>query len=303
MVEHWRKIGFAPTEFMLDDDLDTENDVEIKDSDKFTPQKKELTEKETTRFTGIILKNLPIALPDKDIIEVLIEAGAPTASNFQIHRPEGAHKASAEINNLDSQECKNIIDQLQGKIINGNKVFCRGSSDLHTPKKNENEEANNDPEKDGNNATYSIPNEPTLTNTKTKGNLNTSNNEEQTPTTTNIEGQNPTKPTVQTIPGLPAEALSLTKSQIKKMKKNSKMKSAKNSPQLDSLDPATQKALAQYNLSEFDFDDSEEDSKSNDSKVSVNDIVDKLEKREEKKRGRSSPGNDERKTRHKSVAL
>ena len=129
------------------------------------------------------------------------------------------------------------------------------------------------------------------------------NHEDQTITKLNIKEQSPTKLTVQTIPGLPAEALSLTKSQIKKMNKNSKIKSAKNSPQLESLDPATQKALAQYNLSEFVFDDSKEDSKSNDNKVSVNDIVDQLEKREEKKRGRSSPGNDERKTRHKSVAL
>ena len=196
MVEHWRKIGFAPTEFVLDDDLDTENDAEIKDSDKCTSQKNELTEEETTRFTGIILKNLPIALPDRDIIEVLIEAGAPTTSNFQIHRPEGALKASLEINNLDSQECRNIIDRLQGKIINGNKVFCRGSSDLHTPKKNEKEEANNDSEIDGN-ETYSIPNK----------NLNSLNHEEQTLTTPNIEEQSPTKHTVQTIPGLPAEAL------------------------------------------------------------------------------------------------
>ena len=27
MVEHWRNIGFAPTEFTLDKDLNTENDV------------------------------------------------------------------------------------------------------------------------------------------------------------------------------------------------------------------------------------------------------------------------------------
>ena len=60
MIEHWKNIGFAPTEFTLDEDIDTENDVEIKDSDKFTPRRKELTEKETTRFTVIILKNLPI---------------------------------------------------------------------------------------------------------------------------------------------------------------------------------------------------------------------------------------------------
>ena len=132
MVEHWRNIGFAPTEFTLDEDLDTENDVEVKDSSKFTPQKNELTEEETARFTGIILKNLPIALSDKDINEVFNEAGAPTTRDIQISRPEGALKASAEINNLDSLECKKIIDYFQGKIIHGNKVFCRGSSDLHT---------------------------------------------------------------------------------------------------------------------------------------------------------------------------
>ena len=71
MVEHWKSIGFAPTEFTLDEDIDTENDVEIKDSEKFTPKKIELSEEEIGRLTGIILKNLPIALPDKDILEVL----------------------------------------------------------------------------------------------------------------------------------------------------------------------------------------------------------------------------------------
>ena len=162
MVEHWRNIGFAPAEFVLDEDLDTENDIEIKDSGKFTPQKNELKEEETKRFTGIILKNLPIALPDKDIIGVLIEAGAPSTSNLQIHRPEGALKASAEINNLGSRECMKIIDQLQGKVINGNKVYCRGSSDLHTPKKNEEEKANDDSETD----------EPSPTNLKSKESTN-----------------------------------------------------------------------------------------------------------------------------------
>ena len=156
MVKHWKNIGFAPTEFTLDEDLDTENDAEIKDSSKFTPQKNELTDEETARFTGIILKNLPIALSDKDINEVFNEAGAPTTRDIQIIRPEGALKASAEINNLDSMECKKIIDYFQGKVIHGNKVFCKGSSDLHTPKKNEKEDAIKDPEFE-NNASNSIP--------------------------------------------------------------------------------------------------------------------------------------------------
>ena len=111
--------------------------MEIKDSEKFTPRKTELKEEEAGRLTGIILKNLPIALPDKDILEALYEAGAPSSSSIEIQRPEGAHKASAEINNLGSPDCKTIIGNLYGKIIHGNKVFCRGSSNLHSPEKNE----------------------------------------------------------------------------------------------------------------------------------------------------------------------
>ena len=103
---------------------------------------------------------------------------------------------------------------------------------------------------------------------------------------------------------MPAGAQSLSKSQIKKLKKNSKLKSIKNS-HLDVLDPATQKALEQYNLGDFVFEDSDDNDGNKDktNKISVNDIVDKLEKREDKKRGRSSPDNDERKTRQRSVAL
>ena len=64
------------------------------------------------------------------------------------------------------------------------------------------------------------------------------------------------------------------------------------------------KNLEQYNVSDFVFEESDEDDGNKDqtNKISVNDIVDKLEKREDKKRGRSSPDNDERKIRQRSVA-
>ena len=226
---------------------------------------------------------MPIALSDKDINEVFNEAGAPTTRDIQISRPEGALKASAEINNLDSLECVKIIDYFQGKVIHGNKVFCRGSSDLHTPKKNEKEDANKDSEIESN-ASNLIPEVSTPTESNIKETPNKSITKEQIKTTLNIEGQSPVKPPIQPIPGLPSEALALTKNQIKKLKKNSKLKSAKNSQQLESLDQTTQKALADYKISEFVFDDSEDETKHNDNKprnpsISVNDIVDKLEKR------------------------
>ena len=52
------------------------------------------------------------------------------------------------------------------------------------------------------------------------------------------------------------------------------------------------------------IEESDEDDRNKDktNKISVNDIVDKLEKREDKKRGRSSPDSDERKIRQRSVA-
>ena len=61
----------------------------------------------------------------------------------------------------------------------------------------------------------------------------------------------------------------------------------------------------QYNLGDFVFEDSDDNDgiKDKTNKISVNDIVDKLEKREDKKRGRSSPDNGERKIRQRSVAL
>ena len=132
----------------------------------------------------------------------------------------------------------------------------------------------------------------------------TISDDNQTETKSNSEGLTPTKPPLQHIPGLPAGAQTLSKSQIKKLKKSSKLKSIKNS-QLDVLDPATQKALEHYNLSDYVFENSDDDDsiKNRTNKISVNDIVDKLEKRDDKKRGRSSPDNDERKTRQRSVAL
>ena len=126
---------------------------------------------------------------------------------------------------------------------------------------------------------------------------------ESPPTTSGKKQTTPVKSPLHHIPGLPAGAQSLSKSQIKKLKKNSKLKSIKNS-QLDVLDPATQKALEQYNVSDFVFEESDDDNglKNKTNKIIVNDIVDKLEKREDKKRGRSSPDSDERKIRQRSVA-
>ena len=55
MEEHWRKIGFSPADFELEDNEgDTINDVEIKESGKFTPVRKRNDIEENDDYEGAV---------------------------------------------------------------------------------------------------------------------------------------------------------------------------------------------------------------------------------------------------------
>ena len=268
MIDHWKKIGFSPAEFKLDDILDNENDVEMKETEFFTPthKKYELSKEEISKFTGVLVKNIPIALPNKDICDILFTAGAPETSIINISKTEGGHKASVEINDLKNDDCLNIVKNLNGKMIHGNKVFCKGSSDLYTPKKSDTNVEKPDLTENVDNAIE--PLEEALTDCTSK---------------------NPTKQATldnKVIPGLPPQAQTLSRSQLKKLRKQiSKSESYQNPGEV--LDMKTQKALEYYKLNDFDFSDNSDEELS---------ATDKLEK----KRGRGSPEQDERRIKKKN---
>ena len=105
---------------------------------------------------------------------------------------------------------------------------------------------------------------------------------------------NPAAP-ASTIPGLPQQPpQTLSKSQLKKLRKQEKSKTI-NSSEVLVLDTKTQKAIDFYKLNDnFDFTDTDDDT-AKEKTTSVTDIVDKLEK----KRGLSSPDDNGRRTKSK----
>ena len=88
MIEHWNAIGFVPADFATNNDLEDEKDIEIKETNDFTPVKSTSTDIETQRFTGVLVKNLPIALPDSDLIADIFEAGASPSDEIKVNESE-----------------------------------------------------------------------------------------------------------------------------------------------------------------------------------------------------------------------
>ena len=236
MVEHWKKIGFCPGDFKLDDGLDDENDVEIKSTTSFTPEHRrkdmETPKEDTSKFTGVIIKNIPIALPNKDIIGMIHEAGAPETCVINVTKKDGGMKASAEVDDLTSDECLRIIEYLNEKNVHGNKVFCKGSSNLYTPKKNEanqsTDSSNSDePNKSTNNSKSDEP-EQSIDNTKSDESNDTIR-DGRVSIEPSTSPSNPAAP-ASTIPGLPQQPpQTLSKSQLKKLRKQVKSKTINSS--------------------------------------------------------------------------
>ena len=110
MIKHWKDIGFEPGTFKLDDDVDHADHVEIHTRQSFTPAAKkiETTAEEKALFTGVIIKNLPEALPIKYITDMLASAGVEDAES-KTSISSNNHKATAEVINLSSETGMNTF--------------------------------------------------------------------------------------------------------------------------------------------------------------------------------------------------
>ena len=137
MAEHWKKIGFEPSTFKLEvDNSEATEDVSIHDKQRFTPaaKKTEPSAIETNLFTGVVIKNIPEALPRKHIEELLKNAGVDEVGpNTTIQTHNG--KTTVEVINLGSDICCKVIENLNETKVSDNKIYCRGLSDLSSPMK------------------------------------------------------------------------------------------------------------------------------------------------------------------------
>ena len=155
MREHWKAIGFAVESFKLDTENDDEvgnsvtEDVPIKDGVKFSPPPK--PQQKTVSYIGIVVKNLPKVLPDEQIKKFLHEHGLPECTDEYYFQIFESHKnKNVDVEGLNEDLCKRMIESLNEKVFFDQKVYCRGLTNLNnTPTKCDlvSEELENTPNK------------------------------------------------------------------------------------------------------------------------------------------------------------
>ena len=150
MLEHWREIKFEPSNFRLEplESAVNDHDVPVKESGKFSPasKKTELSVEEKKRFTGVIVKNIPEAVPDTLILKLLAGEDLDEDNVIDIKTNRINGKASVEVVNLENEKCISIVDRINGTVFHGNKIFCRGLSNLYSPVKTDSDNPNDDKE-------------------------------------------------------------------------------------------------------------------------------------------------------------
>ena len=145
MLSHWKEIGFEPSNFKLKDVDDDDEDVPVHDGNNFSPVHKNapMDAQEKEKLTGIVIKNIPEAVPNKEVDLLLKNVGIDEKHPKQINKFDG--KITVEINDIENILCLEVIEKLNGTKVHDNKIYCRGLSPLYTPeKKAEHEEEIND---------------------------------------------------------------------------------------------------------------------------------------------------------------
>ena len=142
MREHWEEIRFSPNLFELDlsevDEFVTE-DMEIKDGSNFTPPRKLAEINSEVILSGIVVKNFPAGISEKDLIGALESVGLPeNHTGVKIHQT--LRNTNVDIENLMSHECYELIDNLNEKIFFKKKIYCKGMIYITSPIKDNNEE-------------------------------------------------------------------------------------------------------------------------------------------------------------------
>ena len=266
LIDHikglWKEIGFEPSNFGLEGDDDSE-DVEIRGGTHFTPthRKQEITPAEASKFTGVAVKNLPKDIPENDIKHFLEASGLPMGCNtFTIMRT--SKNTNVDVEDLSNSACSSLIKNIHGKVFFNLKIYCRGMSNVMTPKKKtdiENESESGDADKVNNGgagqedlivsdldkAADTATDTATTAATesaKTKGNVK--------------KGKKSDEKTKPHIPGLPVEKVN--KQNKKKNKNKLGLSSHKNLNKNDFLIAEPSK------VDDYIFSDSQEDSENDD---------------------------------------
>merc|ERR1712083_689930 len=90
-------------------------------------------------YKGVVVRNLPPNMTDEDIRKFLESKGLSADHTFiKVHR--SSRKINVDVEKLISDECHELIENLNEKVFFDRKIYCVGMDYVHTPVKNNNVE-------------------------------------------------------------------------------------------------------------------------------------------------------------------
>ena len=129
MRSHWKEMGFSPTSLVLDsDEINDSDDIifnaPINNTDNFPPKQNKPKNVVTSSHNGVIVRNLPLDMPESDIESFLVSKGMPN------HHPAfkvtaGRKNKNVEIEDLDMKICETLIENIYEKIFFNKTIYCR----------------------------------------------------------------------------------------------------------------------------------------------------------------------------------
>ena len=140
ILELWSKIGYTPGEIetaaLYDDHgegvAEGGGEVHLQTGGGFTPAK---VFSDTSKFTGVLVKQFPKDTDNGSIIEFLVTSGLPEDQTEQVLIKQNGH---VTIKNLENSVCKMLIENIHNKKYLNRKLFCNGIIPLTPVKQAEN---------------------------------------------------------------------------------------------------------------------------------------------------------------------
>ena len=118
--------------------------IPINEESRFSPVRQSPSEGlNKDRLTGVVVKNLPEALPDKEV-ELIVKAAGLDEKHLRKTTKFGG-KMTVVINDLENKVCLEIIEKLDGMKVHDNKIYCKGLSELYTPEKKDGNSVDSNP--------------------------------------------------------------------------------------------------------------------------------------------------------------
>ena len=137
IVKLWKEIGYSPNSEELNAEMNSDDDATEETVEQFTPVK--IPSAEVESFSGVTISRYPKGMDNGQIIEMLCRCGLSEDKKDNIIIKLNGN---VTVKNLDTEECRFLIDAIHGQRFFDRKFYCNGIVPLTPEKHSETDNSN-----------------------------------------------------------------------------------------------------------------------------------------------------------------